>query len=80
MEMIQNQRPAVAGVEVFCKTEPSLSRNRFRSVLSLKMKKETPKFNPPPLRKRLGISQHTASQLVKRGEKIVKVKQLKVMG
>ncbi|MBU1905000.1 MAG: hypothetical protein KJ573_15590, partial [Proteobacteria bacterium] len=30
--------------------------------------------------KRLGISQPTASQSVKRGEKIVKEKQLKVMG
>jgi len=32
------------------------------------------------LSKRLGISQPTASQSVKRGEKIVKEKQLKVMG
>ena len=31
------------------------------------------------LSKRLGISQPTASQSVKRGEKIVKEKQLKVM-
>jgi predicted DNA binding protein len=32
------------------------------------------------LSKRLGISQPTASQSAKRGEKIVKEKQLKVMG
>jgi len=37
-------------------------------------------INTLELSKRLGISQPTASQSVKRGEKIVKEKQLKVMG
>lgn len=41
--MIRNQRPAVARRGGVCKTELSLSRNRFRSVLFLKMfRRSTP--------------------------------------
>ncbi len=61
------------------KTIKYLNTVKARSVLCYWAARELG-ISTLALSKRLGISQPTASQSVKRGEKIVKEKELKLMG
>jgi putative transposase len=80
-DWLVGQVATLFGVDQDIVTRPGRYPNRVeaRSVLCYWAARELG-ISTLELSKRLGISQPTASQLAKRGEKIVKEKQLKVMG